>query len=57
MFIQGGDLRLKRLRDLGDGFVAILSDNHVGHPIEIVKPERDGLLAIIGKVIWWDNRL
>ncbi len=28
IFIQGGDLRLKRLRDLGEGFVAILSDNH-----------------------------
>jgi len=57
IFIQGGDLRLKRLRDIGEGFVAILSDNHAGYPIEIVKPGRDGALAIIGKVIWWDNRL
>jgi phage repressor protein C with HTH and peptisase S24 domain len=57
IFIQGRDLRLKRLRDIGEGFVAILSDNHAGYPIEIVKPGRDGALAIIGKVIWWDNRL
>ncbi len=57
VFIQSGDLRLKRLRDLGDGFLAILSDNHAGYPIEIFKPGRDGALAIIGKVIWWDNLL
>ncbi len=57
IFIQSGDLRLKRLRDVGDGLVAILSDNHTGYPIEIFKPGRDGALAIIGKVIWWDNRL
>jgi SOS-response transcriptional repressor LexA len=57
IFIQSGDLRLKRLRDIGDGFLAILSDNHAGYPIEIVKPGRDGALAVIGKVIWWDNRL
>ena len=47
----------KRLRDVGDGLIAILSDNHAGYPIEIFKPGRDGALAIIGKVIWWDNRL
>ncbi len=57
VFNQGGDLRLKRLRDIGDGFLAILSDNHADHPVEIFKPGRDGALAIIGKVIWWDNRL
>jgi hypothetical protein len=57
VFIQGGDLRLKRLRDLGDGLIAILSDNRHSHPIEIIKPGRDGALAVIGKVIWWDNRL
>lgn len=57
IFIQSGDLRLKRLRDVGDGLVAILSDNRHDHPIEIVKPGRDGALAVIGKVIWWDNRL
>lgn len=56
VFIQSGDLRLKRLRDVGDGLVAILSDNS-DHAIEIFKPGRDGALAIIGKLIWWDNRL
>ena len=56
VFIQSGDLRLKRLRDVGEGFLAILSDNHAGFPIEIVKPGRDGALAVIGKVIWWESR-
>ncbi len=57
VFNQSGDLRLKRLRDLGDGFLAIISDNHAENPIEIFKLGRDGGLAIIGKVVWWDNRL
>ncbi|MGD0640258.1 MAG: S24 family peptidase [Roseiarcus sp.] len=56
VFNQSGDLRLKRLRDLGDGFLAILSDNHGDHPVELFKLGRDGGLSIIGKVIWWDNR-
>ena len=57
VFYQNGDLRLKRLRDIGDGFVAILSDNHAENPLEIFKPGRDGALKVIGKVVWWDNRL
>lgn len=56
VFNQSGDLRLKRLRDLGDGTVAILSDNGDVSP-ELFKLGRDGALAIVGKVIWWDNRL
>ena len=57
VFYQGGDLRLKRLRDLGDGFRGVISDNAAQHPIEIHRPGRDGALSIIGRVIWWDNRL
>lgn len=57
VFNQSGDLRLKRLRDIGDDFVAIISDNHADNPVEIFKLGRDGGFAIIGKVIWWDNRL
>lgn len=57
VFNQSGDLRLKRLRDIGEGFLAIISDNHAENPIEIFKFGRDGGLAVIGKVIWWDNRL
>ncbi len=57
VFYQGEDLRLKRLRDVGEDFVAILSDNGAENPPEIVKPGRDGSFKIVGKVVWWDNRL
>jgi phage repressor protein C with HTH and peptisase S24 domain len=57
VFFHSEDLRLKRLRALDHGFVAIYSDNHAEHPIEITKPGQDGALKIVGKVIWWDNRL
>lgn len=57
VFYHSEDLRLKRLRHLGDGFLAILSDNHDGNPPEIIKPGRDGSIRVIGKVVWWDNRL
>jgi transcriptional regulator with XRE-family HTH domain len=57
VFNQSGGLRLKRLRDIGEGTVAILSDNGAENPPEFFKLGRDGGFAIIGKVIWWDNRL
>jgi phage repressor protein C with HTH and peptisase S24 domain len=57
VFNQSGDLRLKRLRDLGDDFLLIWSDNHIEHPPEVFRRGRDGGLSIIGKVIWWDTRL
>lgn len=56
VFYHSDDLRLKRVRDLGEGFLAILSDNPRQAP-EIIKPGRDGAIRIIGKVVWWDNRL
>ena len=55
VFNQSGDLRLKRLRDLGDDFMLICSDNPA-HVTEVFKRGRDGAFSIIGKAIWWDNR-
>jgi phage repressor protein C with HTH and peptisase S24 domain len=57
VFYYGGDLRLKRLRDLGGGDFAILSDNDSLYGIEIHRRHSGTSLKIIGKVIWWDNRL
>lgn len=57
VFYQGEDLRLKRLRPIDDKFVAVISDNQEEYPVEVIKPGDDGALKIIGKVIWWDNRL
>lgn len=56
VFNHSGQLRLKRLRDLGENFVAIVSDNADAHPPEIIRQGRDGGLRIIGKVVWWDVR-
>ncbi len=56
VFNQSGLVRLKRLRDLGENFVAVLSDNIEAHPPEIVRQGRDGGLKIIGRVVWWDVR-
>ncbi|WP_342394786.1 S24 family peptidase [Rhodoblastus sp.] len=57
VFYQGEDLRLKRLRPVNEKLVAVISDNIEEYPVEIVQPGADGALKIIGKVIWWDNRL
>lgn len=56
VFNQSGQVRLKRLRDLGENFVAVISDNAEAHPPEIVRQGRDGGLKIIGKAVWWDVR-
>ena len=57
VFHLGEDLRLKRLRRIDDKFVAAISDNIEEFPVEVIEPGTDGALRIIGKVIWWDNRL
>lgn len=57
VFFTSDGLRLKRLSALEEGLIAIISDNIRRYPIELFKPGRDGKLTIIGKVIWWDNRL
>ena len=56
VFNHSGQVRLKRLRDLGENFVAVMSDNHREHPPEIIKRGRDGGFRIVGKVVWWDVR-
>jgi SOS-response transcriptional repressor LexA len=57
VFFTSDGLRLKRLRRVDDDFIAIMSDNERLHPIEMFRLNRDGALKIIGKVVWWDNRL
>lgn len=57
VFYQGEDLRLKRLERIDRDYVAVISDNHAEFPVEICKLGDDGAFNIIGKVIWWDNRL
>ena len=57
VFIQGDALRIKRLRRLSRDFLAVISDNVVEHPPEILDRDEAARVKIIGKVIWWDNRL
>ena len=57
VFYQGDAVRLKRLRQIDEDRIAILSDNEPEHPAEMFHRRRDGAFEIIGKVIWWDNRL
>jgi len=57
VFLQKGEVRLKRLQRVDSDFVAIHSDNIEAFPPEVFNMKRDGSLKIIGKVIWWDNRL
>jgi phage repressor protein C with HTH and peptisase S24 domain len=57
VFFTSDGLRLKRLTRIDEDFFAIISDNIHEHPPQVFKPGRDGKITIIGKVIWWDNRL
>lgn len=54
VFVQGKSLRVKRIERIDDNWLALISDNYAMHPPEIV---RLGAITIIGKVVWWDNRL
>lgn len=56
VFNHSGEVRMKRLRDVGNDFVAIMSDNHEPNPPEVIRRGRDGGFKIIGKVVWWDVR-
>lgn len=56
VFNHSGQVRLKRLRDLGEKFVAVMSDNNEAHPTEIIRQGRNGGFKIIAKVVWWDVR-
>lgn len=57
VFYHGGDLRLKRLQRLDGEHIAVISDNNDEFPVEIIRLGRVDAIKIIGKVIWWDNRL
>ena len=61
VFFHSDDgMRIKRLRRIAVGdkeCLAIISDNFAAHPPEILPPDEVGYFKILGKVIWWDNRL
>lgn len=58
VFIHNGDeARVKRLRPLEGGFLAIMSDNLEAYRQEILSPREAARVKIIGRAIWWDNRL
>jgi hypothetical protein len=57
VFITSEGVRLKRLKRINNDFVAIISDNPRKYPVEIFDRNEDKKLAVMGKVIWWDNRL
>lgn len=56
VFLQGADQRVKRLRRLASGEILIISDNRAYDP-EILRGAELKRIKIIGRVIWWDNRL
>lgn len=57
VFYQGDELRLKRLQRISEDFMAIYSDNKDEYPAEVLDLRRGGKLVIMGKLVWWDNRL
>lgn len=56
VFLQGADQRVKRLRRLASGEILLLSDNRAYEP-ELLRGAELKRLRIIGRVIWWDDRL
>lgn len=56
-FSTSEGLRLKRISCIDKDTFAIISDNIHERPPEIFRQGKDGKISIIGKVIWWDNRL
>ena len=53
VFLQEGALRVKRLRVDRKGGTIALSDNSAYDPEILNKQD----FKVIGRVIWWDNRL
>ena len=47
--------RVKRVEALDDNYFALISDNTLEFPPEIVR--KSEIQWIVGKVVWWDNRL
>lgn len=50
-FLQGDELRVKRLEHLASGDVLVLSDNP-DFPSELIGPSSGGEFRIIGEVVW-----
>lgn len=57
VFFQSGGLRVKRLRWLDERYMAAISDNFAEHPPEIFDPGGPEHVKVLGRLIWWDNRL
>lgn len=56
VFLQGDDLRVKRLRKSKQGAIFIMSDNPAYEPEVLLKDDLKRF-KLCGRVIWWDNRL
>ncbi|MBU3890090.1 S24 family peptidase [Methylosinus sp. KRF6] len=56
VFLQGDDLRVKRLRKAKHGAIFVMSDNQDYEPELLLKVDLKRL-KICGRVVWWDNRL
>lgn len=56
VFLQGDDLRVKRLRKAKQGAIFVMSDNPAYEPEVLLKDDLKRF-KICGRVIWWDNRL
>jgi len=56
VFLQGADQRVKRLRRLASGEILIMSDNGAYEP-ELLRGAELKRFKIVGRVVWWDNRL
>jgi len=56
VFLQGADQRVKRLRRLASGEILILSDNGAYEP-ELLRGAELKRIRIVGRVVWWDDRL
>jgi phage repressor protein C with HTH and peptisase S24 domain len=53
VFLQDGALRVKRLRQDRKGFTIAMSENPAYDPEILGKQD----FKVLGRVIWWDNRL
>jgi phage repressor protein C with HTH and peptisase S24 domain len=56
VFLIGDELRVKRLRKNAAGEIVVISDNRVHLP-EVLREADLKRFEMLGRVIWWDNRL
>ncbi len=56
VFVHGSmGYRVKRIETLDERWAALVSENGTEFPVELI--DRQKSLKIVGKVVWWDNRL